>query len=335
MNILNSIIKELKKEKINISKFKELKNGFNCNSFQLKDDANKKYFLKIFIENSLNNHNRMKSELAFINLLNENYFDNIPNIVFYNIKKNWILYDWVSGKKIDQIDKSDSQELIDFLCKINLNKLKKNFPNASEACFSILEHKHLINSKIERSISKLMLIKDVDNNLISQAVEALKRKQYLLQNIFSEQYQLNKKIIEDKLESHQKCLSPSDIGFHNILDSQGKLIFLDFEYAGIDDPCKLIADIILQPDHGIPKSNIYLLKKLIISIKSDIPQFEERLKIILELYKIKWFCIIFNPVIKDNINIENINHCIKKRISKSSEYFLEIESKKIELLKII
>ena len=131
------------------------------------------------------------------------------------------------------------------------------------------------------SITKLLLIKNVENNLIYEAVEALKRKQYLLETIFNEHSKSNKKILEEKLESHQKCISPSDIGFHNILNSKGRLIFIDFEYAGIDDPCKLIADVILQPDYGIPESYIYLLKKLIYSLKVDIPQFEHKLKIIL------------------------------------------------------
>tara|TARA_Y100001968_G_scaffold330748_1_gene383456 strand:+ start:193 stop:1197 length:1005 start_codon:yes stop_codon:yes gene_type:complete len=334
MIILESIFKELKKEKIYIIKFTKLSQGFNCNALQLIDKENKKYFLKIFLNNFLNKHKRLKSELSFINFLTENNLGNIPHVVFFNRKKNWILYDWVNGKKIDKIDKSDAQGLIDFLYKININKFRDNLPNASEACFSILEHKQLINSKIENSISKLMLIKNIDNNLIFQAINALKKKQYLLENIFAEQSLLNKKIIEEKLERHQKCLSPSDIGFHNILNSEGKLIFLDFEYAGIDDPFKLIADIILQPDHGMPENYIYLLKKLINLIKSDIPHFERKLKIILEFYKVKWFCIIFNPLIKEN-NIENMNAEIKKRISKSSEYFIRIEKKKIELLKII
>ena len=32
--------------------------------------------------------------------------------------------------------------------------------------------------------------------------------------------------------------SPSDFGFHNILCEDGRLNFVDFEYAGIDDLAK-------------------------------------------------------------------------------------------------
>ena len=47
-------------------------------------------------------------------------------------------------------------------------------------------------------------------------------------------------------------LSPSDFGFHNILSHHNNLYYIDFEYAGWDDPYKLIADFILNPDYKIP-----------------------------------------------------------------------------------
>lgn len=45
------------------------------------------------------------------------------------------------------------------------------------------------------------------------------------------------------------CLSPSDFGLHNVLRRHdGSLCFLDLEHAGWDDPAKLAADFILQPE---------------------------------------------------------------------------------------
>ena len=41
------------------------------------------------------------------------------------------------------------------------------------------------------------------------------------------------------LPKETRCLSPSDFGFHNaLLEATGKLRFVDFEYAGWDDPAK-------------------------------------------------------------------------------------------------
>ena len=43
-------------------------------------------------------------------------------------------------------------------------------------------------------------------------------------------------------------MSPSDFGFHNALATPGgRLVFIDFEYAGWDDPAKLANDFFCQP----------------------------------------------------------------------------------------
>jgi len=50
------------------------------------------------------------------------------------------------------------------------------------------------------------------------------------------------------LPADETCLSPSDFGFHNALvDPSGALSFLDFEYAGRDDPAKPVSDFFCQP----------------------------------------------------------------------------------------
>ena len=46
----------------------------------------------------------------------------------------------------------------------------------------------------------------------------------------------------------QRTLSPSDLGFHNALrEADGRLVFLDFEYFGWDDPAKTLSDALLHP----------------------------------------------------------------------------------------
>ena len=46
-----------------------------------------------------------------------------------------------------------------------------------------------------------------------------------------------------------QCLSPSDFGFHNVIRrADGPFCFLEFEHAGWDDPAKLVADFVLQPE---------------------------------------------------------------------------------------
>src|SRR5947209_3697626 len=55
------------------------------------------------------------------------------------------------------------------------------------------------------------------------------------------------------LAQSERCISPSDFGFHNTIRSEdGRLRFFDFEYAGWDDPAKTVCDFFCQPAVPIP-----------------------------------------------------------------------------------
>ena len=59
-------------------------------------------------------------------------------------------------------------------------------------------------------------------------------------------------------------LSPSDFGFHNILQSEGRLNFLDFEYAGRDDLAKLLSDFRLCPEIKVKKKYSEIFVKILL-----------------------------------------------------------------------
>ena len=57
---------------------------------------------------------------------------------------------------------------------------------------------------------------------------------------------------ERPLDQQDRCLSPSDFGFHNAL-AQGETVrFIDFEYAGWDDPAKTVCDFFHHPGVPVP-----------------------------------------------------------------------------------
>jgi hypothetical protein len=91
------------------------------------------------------------------------------------------------------------------------------------------------------------------------------------------------------------CLSPSDFGFHNALaDAAGRLTFLDFEYAGRDDPAKLVSDFFCQPEVPVPTSfHTHFVTRLADGLDLD-ETGRVRCQIMLDAYRIKWTCIILN-----------------------------------------
>jgi hypothetical protein len=328
---INEIINQLKLTGVYLDDSFKLCRGVNSISYIVKENEDK-YFLKIYKKDNFNKFNRINSEIKFISYLSKNNFSNIPKIKSFDYQDKWILLHWLDGEKIKEIRKEYVEKLLLFLIKIQRKKIKSNLidmPNACESCFSLVKHKELIQTKISTTINHIKSLEKVDNNLSRKINEELNNKIYLIDEIY--QKNNNKELWNYELNFNQKCLSPSDVGFHNILLSNNSLTFFDFEFAGFDDPCKLIVDLILQPDFSIPSEYIYLMNKLVDVLKSDIPNFKERLEIIFQLYLIKWFCIIFNPLIKKDINSLK-KEDLKIKLDKARSYFSLFENKKYLLL---
>ena len=57
--------------------------------------------------------------------------------------------------------------------------------------------------------------------------------------------------------------SPSDVGIHNSLLLEGRVTFLDFEYAGMDSPIKLILDYISNPQNNQSEVPLTFLRSLL------------------------------------------------------------------------
>ena len=96
---------------------------------------------------------------------------------------------------------------------------------------------------------------DRDVRLVSFAVHWIKSEIYNLML-----FQRDKNIdIDYILPEENRVISQSDVGFHNMLIGKNKVYFLDFEYAGWDDPGKLFSDLLLQPDNNFPIKHFKIL----------------------------------------------------------------------------
>lgn len=97
------------------------------------------------------------------------------------------------------------------------------------------------------------------------------------------------------LRREQRCLTPSDFGFHNALRRpDGTLVFHDFEYAGWDDPAKTVCDFFCQPQVPVPVS---LWGAFVTGIDAAVGMdslLGDRARVLLDVYRIKWCCIALN-----------------------------------------
>ena len=223
---------DLKQKNFVFEKIEEVSEGKNSKSFCLFL-SKKKYLLKFFPRNELNVRDRLNSELKFLKFLNDIGYENIPKPIFWNHKKKFIVISWLDGKKIKKVTHSHVKKLIDFILSIQKNiksKYSYEIGNASEAYFLLSHHAEHIKKRISLLVLQTQGINIINNNKL--LLQKLIRK-------ITEEYELildnnlyKRTILEDKNESNP-IISPSDIGFHNVLvDKFDQLLFFDFEYAG-------------------------------------------------------------------------------------------------------
>jgi hypothetical protein len=100
--------------------------------------------------------------------------------------------------------------------------------------------------------------------------------------------------LDASLAIGSRVLSPSDFGFHNCLVTASGLKFIDFEYAGWDDPAKTVCDFFCQPSVPVPMEQLKTF-----SAVRDLPSWEaralaHRIELLMPVYEVKWVCIMLN-----------------------------------------
>jgi thiamine kinase-like enzyme len=105
-----------------------------------------------------------------------------------------------------------------------------------------------------------------------------------------------------ELSWSQRTLSPSDFGFHNTLRRpDGRIIFLDFEYFGWDDPAKMIADFLLHPAMNLSQELKKKFTSAVFRRFSDWPSLPARVESVYPLFGLKWCLIMLNEFLPEEL----------------------------------
>ncbi len=100
---------------------------------------------------------------------------------------------------------------------------------------------------------------------------------------------------DEVLSLESRILSPSDFGFHNAIEEvSGNLIFLDFEYFGVDDPVKTLSDFALHPAMGLSLAERNHFWNRLIPQLPEGERLKPRLYASYPIYGMKWCLILLN-----------------------------------------
>ena len=251
------------------------------------------WILKKYHASNEDLRDRLGTEFRFLKFLFANGIRNIPEPLFYNQELKLGLYRFLPGESIHVISEWHIQQSADFICTINRLKTEfsaKNINFASESCLSLKEHLKLIFGRLESL--KIFEVKTSEDEKVKNLVNEklipafLNLEKNLLKTFSSE-------IFEYQLNSSEQILSPSDFGFHNVLVNKKTLYFVDFEYAGWDDPAKLFCDFSCQPELPVTPEQAETFRMLV-SQELKLQDTGFKVEVLLPFYRLKWCCILLN-----------------------------------------
>ena len=308
---------------LNYSRFVE---GRNNQTWKI---SNKKgtWVLKIYPAIKKNYNLRLNNEYNFLKILEEKGIREVPKAIDHDKKNNIALYSYLPGKKVKNIKISYIYQAINFIKKINKYKnIKKfkQFPNASDSCLSINNHILCVQKRIDQ-LKKLKASSPLKAKTARFFAEKIlpewRKKKIEINKVY-------KNNLEKKFSTEELIISPSDFGFNNIIKKSKNLFFVDFEYAGWDDPAKLICDFICQPDSKIKGDYKKMFIYNLAAISPNKDKVIQRVKNLLPLHQIKWCCVLLNEFIKDNQNRRRhagflSEKILKRQLIKSQNYFEE------------
>jgi hypothetical protein len=253
------------------------------------------FAVKQYFRHADDTRDRLAAEDAFLAYANTAAPGATPRLYACDREAGLTLLEFVEGRPIrnGEIGEAHVDAAIAFFRDLNAASVRATarVPVASEACFSIADHIAVIDRRIHR-----LLKMDPQSDVDTAALELSRRLGVLWQQIAQAiRAGAGAAGLDVDHASEQRCVSPSDFGFHNALaTADGRIRFLDFEYAGWDDPAKTAGDFFAQLAVPVPPEHYEHFVHRCMAVLPDPPNGVRRAMLLRPAYQIKWCCIALN-----------------------------------------
>ncbi len=303
---------------------------------KLKDGSN--YVIKQYLHLNEDLRPRMQAEFGHLNALWKLGFQNIPQPILK--EGSWAVYSLIEGTSVKSIELAEIDEILSFLLRLSdISSELREFSilpgSDSRACLGDYI------DQIERRYNRL--VQEASTSDLEKEINVFFEQKLLPHKefIFSKFYDSIESLgwdLRRPFEETQQIFSPSDLGFHNILASatdKGRLIFLDFEYSGWDDPAKLLADFFHHVGQQVSwEHKWYLLGKFAEHRKQD-PDFLRRWETVIDMIGLEWVLIVLNIIDPQEMRRKRFANpsldpvdLIKTRLSKASQMINEMSERR-------
>jgi hypothetical protein len=255
--------------------------------------------LKVYFQHPDDPRDRQGAEFSFSRFAWGNGLRCLPKPLACDPQNRLGLYEFVHGRLLllHEVTEGVVREALNFYCELNRHKRlpsARALPRASEACFALAEHLQCVERRVQ-NLRDMDTSSAIDREASGFVQDELSKVWLCVRDLaLSRCYELGL-ALDGNISQEDRCLSPSDFGFHNaLLTDGGSLRFFDFEYAGWDDPAKMVCDFFCQPAVPVPLDYYDMFAETVVSDLSEPEMHLQRIAVLLPLYRLKWCCILLN-----------------------------------------
>ena len=280
--------------------------GKNSQVYRVTAADGASYAVKHYRGTTADGRDPLLNEYSSLTFLRQKGLDCISNPVVMDRSNGCAVYEFVCGVKVPsaQVTEADIDQASQFL--LQLRRIASfpdaaNLPPAAEACFTVQAIFDNLDARLGRltslettSTQEATLHQFLEGDLIPAIHEIT---QWCRKRCAEE----GKSIISE-LNQRDRTLSPSDFGFHNcVKQDDGRLVFLDFEYFGWDDPAKMVSDFLLHPAMDLNHSLKGRFVANVLLGMDDNQSLGRRIPTVYPLYGLKWCLILLNEFLPEKL----------------------------------
>jgi hypothetical protein len=256
--------------------------------------------LKAYFRHPQDTRDRLGAEYAFSQFAWDRGLRCIPRPMACDRAGGLGLYEFIEGRSLapGQVGEVEVRQAVDFYVGLNRHKRHpeaRSLGSAAEACFSLADHLACVESRLARlaGLGSATALDREAGALVRGELGPLWAA--VRDRVLSGAAGWGLPADRALDRQAQGCLSPSDFGFHNaILAADGRLRFFDFEYAGWDDPAKMVCDFFSQPAVPVPQTCFESFVEAVVSEPADAEATRRRISLVLPVHRVKWCCILLN-----------------------------------------
>lgn len=262
------------------------------------------FLLKQYFAHRDDDRDRFGAEVAFCRFAWDCGIRAGPQLLAGCHEQRLALFEFIAGRPVNpaEIDAALIGQAVRFCRRLqDVQTLPEAaaLPTAAESCFSIQQHLACVERRIRR-LQTIQPSADLERDVLRFVRGDLDRRWKETRDRALRQCHAREMTPEHELQIADQVLSPSDFGFHNaLLDRGGNVRFLDFEYAGWDDPAKLVCDFFCQVDVPVARSFLSGFAEAIAERLPSPQRIVQRIELLLPVYQVKWCCIVLNEFLPE------------------------------------